>query len=172
MRLVLPTALLALIVAAGCGGTKTAALPKKQHPAPVRRAALTKEQYKARLTATLRPAAHAVGEIFRDRPGDSPEIVYARATAARKALKRAADMVKGLTPPEGLEGVNGRLAAGLEAYSREIELATSALLSRDPTVIANQINAMKGPKTIQRALKELRRRGYEVVPSGVNTKLG
>jgi hypothetical protein len=140
--------LAAVLVVAGCGGASR--LSKQEYEHHLQRDALLT------VKALTNAATAASGT-----PG-----AYARRIAlARRDLHAAARDLDALRPPRNAEADTGAIVRALRFYERQLARLQHAAATRDQAeanAVSDAIRSSSELKALQRALADLRSKGYDV----------
>jgi hypothetical protein len=134
-----------ILVLAGCGGGGP----------------LSKAAYEQKLDDAGKGLAVAVQKLAQARSKDE---FKNDVSEVQQALGHAADQLDGITPPEDVEGANGRLVQGLRGLADDFDQVKAAA---DEGVDAarrkgQQITTGAASRKAQQAIQEIQRRGYDV----------
>jgi dihydrodipicolinate synthase/N-acetylneuraminate lyase len=137
----------AVVVVAGCGGS----------------ARLSKAEYGRHVRAVGAELKHATAN-FSVAAGDLRALARATATA-QKALAHGADELDALTPPKEAARDNDELVSGLRAVAREMAKVHRAAATGNRKLAqqaATEIGSSPEIKTATDAIRDLKRKGYDV----------
>ena len=141
--------LLALVLLAGCGGEDR----------------LSKEAYQAEVRKVGTTLGSALGGIDTNASGDELAQAGKQVEGLQVALRKAADDLDELSPPEEVEGAHTKLVQGIRGFADDLEDLGDAIRRNDADAIRefeNDFTSSDGVKLIREAAEQLQGQGYSL----------